>query len=120
MIEQEMFGELGSTNQITGQIYIDKDLRRFPKLRFKVIKHELNHRALDKNLIQGIIRDIRDYPKVYFDSEYWQWVKYKKRHQNKSFIAQLLIAYQNIVYFGIIFPYAIMLRFFALAFQRHK
>jgi len=50
-------------------IYIDERLRRYPKLRKKVLRHEIGH-LNDKTINHALVRDMRDYPKMLLDSDF--------------------------------------------------
>lgn len=72
-----------------------RELDKFPKLKEMVLEHEKGH-AHDKNLLQVMIREARDYVKIYSTDQYWDFMKYINRHHN--WWQLIVISLQNLVY----------------------
>jgi hypothetical protein len=52
---------LGAYDPFTGTIVLDQRLNKYPDLKKAVLEHEIGH-SKDKNVLQALLRDIRDYP----------------------------------------------------------
>jgi hypothetical protein len=86
-------------------ILYDKALDRFPKLKEKTIAHELEHAKACKgnpSFFRNLKRELLDYPKTYFDDDYYRFRAYvmnegkKKKLDNriwlKMFILEIIVA----------------------------
>jgi hypothetical protein len=85
-------------------IIYDRNLDKFPGFKRKVIEHELDHVESCKgkpSFFKNLKREILDYPKIYFDDEYYRFRAYemnegkKKEFGNKNglkmFILEMIV-----------------------------
>lgn len=94
---QEVYGidQPGITNLNTGDILIHKGLRAFPRLRKFVIEHEKAH-VREKSRFRALWRDLKDYPRMFDEPQYWQW---QKKYDNYSVLDDyFMILYWTVIY----------------------
>ena len=60
---------LATYNVVTNTIHYDKELDKFPKLKKKVLKHEMEHRKQPLNLFRHMKIDTIDYIKQLFSED---------------------------------------------------
>lgn len=100
-IKKHMFEKpLGAYDFFTGEISIYERLDNYPKLKEKVLEHERSHRK-DKNMLMAIWRELKDYPKLYFSEEYYEFMKKEGNRYNQKWW-QLLITMMNMATYTLI------------------
>ncbi len=62
----------------TDTIYYDQNLDKFPELKEKILTHEKKHKENKYNLLYHTIKDIIDYPGIFFSKEFYLFQKSKK------------------------------------------
>lgn len=81
-------------------ILYDKILDRFPELKEKAIRHELDHARSCKgnpSFFRNLKIELIDYPKTYFDDDYYRFRAFMERqgrkvkYDNKTFIKMFIL-----------------------------
>jgi hypothetical protein len=96
---------LASYDEERDIILYDAHLDEFPELKRKTLEHELDHVKNCQGKIRflpNLKRELIDYPKTYFDDDFYKFLVFrknhgKKRHENGETIMKMVI-YQLIVY----------------------
>ena len=117
----ELFDCLGKSNYETNEIYLDKDLTKYPKLLGMAYKHEKAHMMHDNNYLKALIRDLKDYPKLFFQPQFVDFYLYKKRHFfKKSALKRFGLSYAMLIYYIAIGIYSFCLVTSSLSYYAMK
>lgn len=98
-------------------IIYDRNLDKFPGFKRKVIEHELDHVRSCKgkpSFFKNLKREILDYPKIYFDDEYYRFrayvnnigvkTRYDSRTSIKLFMLEMIITIYSSFLTAILLP----------------
>jgi hypothetical protein len=120
IMRHAMDNPMGAFNLFERKISYYYELDRFPELKRMVLEHEQGH-ATDKNMLQVLIRETKDYVRIYCSKEYMEFYDYQsKKHK---WWQHLLLNFANMVYgFYVLILYNLshLLAFFVMIYRRVK